>query len=308
MTARSTAALLLAAGAATLLLPAQAAPQASDQPLRELWSQYPLTLAETDGRPPADAEGPEKQAEPLSDPAPSASQGGAEPADESTFASTNTLILLGAVAAVGAVLLAILPMVGRRPALPVVGLPARLLPSALRVASGVRRHGSKRPRERSTRTPAAPRHASRLAAGPAPEAERPRPADARMSALLADGQTEYCVIGWWRGYVKAQVLAVVLRSDGGHHVAAMSPMFRWRAAAPPSSEPGSGPVWKAYEALLDELESGGWEWVEPGEPFPNVASRSGGLWYELRFRRRVPLSLGALAEQLNDPRRKRSGV
>ena len=89
-----------------------------------------------------------------------------------------------------------------------------------------------------------------------------------------DLRADRCVIGLWRGYVKAQFY--VPRRDGGGAFC-YSPMFTtWRAPWRKSIEIGDDPAaLKALAALEDDLWERGWE---------RTRRAPGAEWYELRFR------------------------
>jgi hypothetical protein len=295
---------LLAASAAALLLATPAPGQTSDEPLRDLWSEYPLVPTGTGER-----QERQQRAPPVPETRGNANDEPADnPAGGSTSSSNRDLVVLAVFAAVvGGALVLLLGTFGRGLALSVVEVPARLLPRVLSVATarrgltkvtrgpermGRRRRERTRPHPRDERTGSANESAAAWA-------EEVRASDRREPALALDAETEVCVIGLWRGYVMAQFLAIVLRPDGSEHVVAMSPRFPWRPGIAPSSDQDS--VSRAFEALLGELEAGGWEWVEAGEPFPDRGARRGGrLWYELRFRRQVsPTRRGAAEHRTN---------
>jgi hypothetical protein len=92
---------------------------------------------------------------------------------------------------------------------------------------------------------------------------------------------ERCEIEWWRGYVKSDFYAVAFRPTGEWYVAERSPSFRWRQSEPPQEgEAGR----EEHAHLAGRLVADGWE------PVGN-----GPVWYQKRFRRLVPPSLGELA-------------
>jgi hypothetical protein len=65
-----------------------------------------------------------------------------------------------------------------------------------------------------------------------------------------------CEIGLWRGFVKCQLYATEVGSEGP---LAVSPYFRLRDDDVPSPQAG-----KALSALLDELELRGWRVASEG--------------------------------------------
>jgi hypothetical protein len=81
-----------------------------------------------------------------------------------------------------------------------------------------------------------------------------------------------CEIDLWRGYVKAEFVAIVRDGDEAYE-AARSPAFRFRGDGAPDEDDER--VTAAYAALLDVLSEQGWEPVGGGRP-----------WFSYRFRRR----------------------
>jgi hypothetical protein len=90
---------------------------------------------------------------------------------------------------------------------------------------------------------------------------------------------EYCVISWWRGYVRSRFYA---QSDRAA-IVGESRTFRWSRNVPPPREKKRAR--KAHEQLVERLIRAGWEPFEQG---PN--------WYELGLerprQRPAPLSRG----------------
>jgi hypothetical protein len=84
---------------------------------------------------------------------------------------------------------------------------------------------------------------------------------------------EECVIAWWRGYVKGELVAVV-RAEHGYRVIARSGPFPWLR---PQPEPPKGKQANArLAALTHALEQAGW-----------VRSGEGAVWCSYRFRRQL---------------------
>lgn len=93
----------------------------------------------------------------------------------------------------------------------------------------------------------------------------------RPAASIADYDSAVCETTLWRGYVKAQFLAIV-RDGEDIYEAGRSPAFRCGRDGP--SEDDARAV-TAFDRLLDLLADAGWEPVSGGRP-----------WYAYRFRRR----------------------
>ena len=105
-----------------------------------------------------------------------------------------------------------------------------------------------------------------------PKAEARAEDDDESVSSLDSYDSAVCEISLWRGYVKAEFVAVV-RDGAEVWEAARSPAFRCRGRVPAEDDPRAV---RAYEKLLEVLAEDGWEPVRGGRP-----------WYAFRFRRRV---------------------
>jgi hypothetical protein len=110
----------------------------------------------------------------------------------------------------------------------------------------------------------------RLEERPAWPAPVPVPNTNRVSDAAAE---DVCEIKFWRGYFRAAFYARPNSDSDVLAAIARSPYFRHRGARAPDR---AGPALAAYEALLQELESAGWERV-----------RRGNVWFADVFARRA---------------------
>ena len=83
----------------------------------------------------------------------------------------------------------------------------------------------------------------------------------------AEPREEICLVGFWRGYVKCDFVALDVQTNAE---IARSPLFRWRDSHPP---PREGKALTAFQRLVERLDALGWEPVDP-RPSP---------WYAQRF-------------------------
>ena len=81
-----------------------------------------------------------------------------------------------------------------------------------------------------------------------------------------------CSIGVWRGYLKAEFVAIVLDPGEAPREVGRSRPFRWRQEEPPPADRVD--VREAFDALVAGLVEAGWEPVGSATP-----------WYAQRFRR-----------------------
>jgi hypothetical protein len=100
---------------------------------------------------------------------------------------------------------------------------------------------------------------------PLPRRQGPRPVPKPAAPI--------CRIEWWRGYRKSHFDARVRTAEGEEAALLTSPPFRWKKSTPPPKDVSE--VARAHEALLSELEAGGW-----------VVIGSGDDWYALELRHR----------------------
>jgi len=87
--------------------------------------------------------------------------------------------------------------------------------------------------------------------------------------------SELCEIRWWRGYIKAEFLAIALGEGGRESEIGRSPQFLWRRVDPP--QVGDERAKAAHDRLVARLAEGGWEPLGKAVP-----------WYAQRFRRNTP--------------------
>jgi hypothetical protein len=304
------------------------APRApAQEPLTELWSEYPLY--QPDKQPAAQAAEPENRSaqEPETPPAPepeAPAPGGQERSGEGsteaigpTADEPQTLPwILIAPLTCAAIMLTLL--LGRLIPVPVVPLhPTRLAERVVRLAVVTRERGRRGPvRRGGRRGPPPALRPPRARTQTPPPAREPdleeedeeeeeellpaalahwpgevgREEDAAAPASEEEQQLEFCAIEWWHGYVKSHFYARALRPDGRLYVAARSPMFLCRQGGAPEPTKSAR---AAHAAIVEQLAREGWE-----------LSRAEGCdwaWYAACFSRERSESLGDLLERLEDP-------
>jgi hypothetical protein len=302
------------------------APRASAQePLTELWSEYPLY--QLDKQPAAQAAEPESRSaqEPETLPAPEPeapvpagqerSGEGSTEAIGPTADGPETLPWMLIAPLTWATIMLTLLLARLIPAPTVPLYPTGLAIRVVRLAVVTRERGRRGPARRGGRR--GPRPTPRLppagtqtpppARGPDLEEDEEeeeellpaalahwagevgREEDAAIPAPEEEEQLEFCAIEWWHGYVKSHFYARALRPDGRLYVAARSPKFLWRQGGAPEPTKSAR---AAHAAIVEQLAQEGWE-----------LSRAEGCdwaWYAACFSRERPESLGDLLERLED--------
>jgi hypothetical protein len=302
------------------------APRApAQEPLTELWSEYPHY--QPDNQPAAQTAEPESRSaqEPETAPAPEPEApvpGGQERSGEGTTEAIGPTadgpealpwMLIAALTWAAITLTLILGRV-----IPAVPLhPPRLAERVVRLAVVTRergrrgRHARRGGRRGPPSVPRPPRVRMQTLQPPArgpdlededEEEEELLPAalahwagevgreeDAAAPASEEEQLLEFCAIEWWHGYVKSYFYARALRPDGRLYVAARSPMFWCRQGGVPEPTKSAR---AAHAAIVEQLAREGWE-----------LSRAEGCdwaWYAACFSRERHESLGDLLDRLED--------
>jgi hypothetical protein len=297
----------------------------AQEPLTELWSEYPLY--QPDNQPAAQAAEPESRSaqEPATPPereapVPAGEERSSEGSTEAigpTEDEPETLPwILIAVLTWAAITLTLL-LARLIPASIVPLHPPRLAERVVRLAVVTRERGRRglparrgggrgpppapRPPRARTQTPP-PARGPDLEEEDEEEEEEPLPTalahwasvvgreeDAPAPASEEEQQLEFCVIEWWHGYVKSHFYARALRPDGRLYVAARSPMFLCRQGGAPEPTKSAR---AAHAAIVEQLAQEGWELSR--------AERCDWAWYAACFSRERPESLGDLLDRLED--------
>jgi hypothetical protein len=299
----------------------------AQEPLTELWSEYPLY--QPDEQPAAQAAEPESRSaqEPETPVAPEpeapvpagqerSSEGSTE-AIGSTADGPETLPWILIAALTWAAITLTLLLVRLIPAPTVPLHPPRLAEWVVRLAVVTRergrrglpaRRGGRRGPPPTPRPPPAGTKTSPPARGPDLEEEDEEEEEELLPAALAhlagevrreedaaapaseeEQQLEFCAIEWWHGYVKSHFYARALGPDGRLYVAARSPKFLCRQGGAPEPTKSAR---AAHAAIVEQLAQEGWE-----------LSRADGCdwaWYAACFSRERPECLGDVLERPED--------